>query len=240
MVKTTRFHTSAKPFHPRRFIDPNKPITMKFSLCTLLLPTAVSAFAPSSFGTSLLQTSLTLSKKTDNDDLGFLPFEDGEFEKTGMEKNSVPVSAMVVSAMAGLPSAAGAAGPDWGLFEGRTGSLIHPTVMGGLFLYSAYTAYLGFQWRRQRTLGDEISALKATLPKVPTPVTSDGTEDEAAAAEAAKVAAVAAPIEKEIQALQQERKDIAASGPRDKHFSQGAFLAFLGTSIAIEVCSDPF
>ena len=181
-----------------------------------------------------------LSKKTDNDDLGFLPFEDGEFEKTGMEKNSVPISAMVVSAMAGLPSAAGAAGPDWGLFEGRTGSLIHPTVMGGLFLYSAYTAYLGFQWRRQRTLGDEISALKATLPKVPTPVTSDGTEDEAAAAEAAKVAAVAAPIEKEIQALQQERKDIAASGPRDKHFSQGAFLAFLGTSIAIEVCSDPF
>lgn len=44
----------------------------------------------------------------------------------------------------------------------------------------------------------------------------------------------AAPIEKEIAELTSVRKELAAAGPRDKHFSQGALLAFLGTSFAIE------
>lgn len=93
--------------------------------------------------------------------------------------------------------------------------------MGGLLVYSCYTAFLGFQWRRQRTMGDEISALKKTLPA---PV------DEGEAP-----SPVAVEIQGQIAALQEERKSLAAAGPRDKHFGQGAWLVLLGTAFAIEV-----
>lgn len=49
--------------------------------------------------------------------------------------------------------------------EGRTAALIHPAVMGGLFVSSMYAGWLGWQWRRTRTIGDDIKALKAQLPK---------------------------------------------------------------------------
>ena len=49
-------------------------------------------------------------------------------------------------------------------FEQRTGSMLHPIAMGSMFLLSLSTGILGLQWRRQRTIGDEITALKKTLP----------------------------------------------------------------------------
>lgn len=131
-----------------------------------------------------------------------------------------------------------AAGPDWGIFEGRTGSLLHPLMMGGLALLSGYTALLGFQWRRQRTLGDEISALKKTLPDLGG---ASSVSEAISVANEAGDTVLAAQLrsgiatEKEIASLTQERKDLAAAGPRDKHFSNGALLAFLGTAFAIEV-----
>jgi hypothetical protein len=65
-----------------------------------------------------------------------------------------------------LTANAANAAPDWGLFAGRTASLIpvYPLTMGSLLAFALYTAYLGFQWRRQRTLGNEINALQLTLP----------------------------------------------------------------------------
>merc|ERR1712127_1117648 len=44
----------------------------------------------------------------------------------------------------------------------------------------------------------------------------------------------AVPLNAQIAELQTERKELAAKSPRDTHFSQGALLAFLGTSFAIE------
>merc|ERR1712232_895360 len=44
----------------------------------------------------------------------------------------------------------------------------------------------------------------------------------------------AIPLEEQIAELTAERKELASAGPRDKHFSQGALLAFLGTAFAIE------
>jgi len=114
-----------------------------------------------------------------------------------------------------------AAGPDWGIFEGRTLSLLHPAVMAGLLVYTLYTAFLGFQWRRQRTLGDEIAALKKKLPKP--------------AAEGEDPVPVNVEVEAQIKALQAERKDLAAAGPRDQHYAQGTLLAAVGTAFAIEV-----
>jgi hypothetical protein len=46
-------------------------------------------------------------------------------------------------------NAAFADSPDWGLFEGRTGSILHPITMFGMLALSVSTALLGFEWRRQ-------------------------------------------------------------------------------------------
>jgi hypothetical protein len=124
--------------------------------------------------------------------------------------------------------------PDWGIFEGRTGSILHPMFMGGLFGLSLYTAFLGFQWRRQRTLGDEISALKKQMPSLGSYKTIQEALDsgEMEAQEASLKAAL--PIEQEIANLTAERKELASQGNRDKHYNQGAWIAFLGTAFAIE------
>jgi hypothetical protein len=150
---------------------------------------------------------------------------------------TISTSALLWAASA---QAALADSPDWGLFEGRIGSLLHPLTMLGLLGFSISTALLGFNWKRQRTMGDEISALKKTLPDL------QGAKSVSEALAAAKSAdpvdqgrvnalQASMSIENEIDTLQKERKDLAAANPRDQHFSQGSLLAFLGTAFAIEV-----
>jgi Protein of unknown function (DUF4079) len=102
--------------------------------------------------------------------------------------------------------------PDWGLFAGRTASLLHPLTMGSLFVFTLYTAYVGFQWRWQRTLGDEIAMLQKKVP----PLNLDSRQ--------------ILPLEAQIAALMRERKEISSKGPRDQHFSQGALLACIEVS----------
>jgi hypothetical protein len=167
------------------------------------------------------------------------PSQENDSPKALLNVLEAPKLAMATAALwTATSELASAAGPDWGIFEGRTGSLLHPITMGGLFLYAGYTAFLGFQWRRQRTLGDEISGLKKSLPDLGG--AASVAQAVAAAQEAGDAAQAAAlqaaqATETEIAALTQERKDLAAAGPRDKHFAQGATMAFLGTAFAIEV-----
>jgi len=113
-------------------------------------------------------------------------------------------------------------------------SLLHPAMMGSLLLFSLYTAFLGFQWRRQRTLGDDISALRKTLPDLEG---ATSVKEAIATADGSRLSVLQSALEVEAQvtALTQERKDLAAAAPRDKHFSQGALLVFAGTLFAIEV-----
>lgn len=70
-----------------------------------------------------------------------------------------------------------AAGGEFGILEGRTIALIHPIVMGGLFVYTLWAGYLGWQWRRVRTIQNEISELKKQEKL--TPVTPEGSPVEA-------------------------------------------------------------
>lgn len=134
---------------------------------------------------------------------------------------------------------ASAAGPDWGIFEGRTGSLLHPITMLGLLAFSISTALLGFNWRRQRTIGDEISAIKKTLPDLGGAKTVSEAMETVKAAETVDTAMInrlqaALPIQAEIDALTAERKELSQGNNRDRHYSQGALLAFIGTAFAIE------
>ena len=66
-----------------------------------------------------------------------------------------------------------AAGGEYGILEGRSFALVHPIVMGGLFVYTLYAGYLGWQWRRVRTIQNEINELKKQ--EKPAAVTPEGT-----------------------------------------------------------------
>lgn len=152
---------------------------------------------------------------------------------------SAATAVALASLLASTPLSASAAGPDWGIFEGRTGSLLHPVAMLSMALFSASTGLLGFQWRRQRTLGDEISSIKKTLPNLngaksvkEALAAAEGAEEVDAAYVSSLKAAL--PTEGEIDELVKERKELASAGPRDKHFSQGSLLLFVGTAFAIE------
>lgn len=213
---------------------------MKFSLLVFALAygTTNAFVAPQPVAQQMSRVVVLAAAPSDkNDDQPFKRANDDV--GPGFWGDVAPKAALATTAMwTATAELASAAGPDWGIFEGRIGSLLHPIAMLSMFLYSAYTAFLGFQWRRQRTLGDDISALKKSLPDMGG--ASSVAEAVAAAEEAgdsSKVAALKAAqsTEDEIKALQQERKDLAAAGPRDRHFAQGALLAFIGTSFAIVV-----
>ncbi|GBF91379.1 hypothetical protein Rsub_04119 [Raphidocelis subcapitata] len=118
--------------------------------------------------------------------------------------------------------AALATGGSFGLLEGRSAALVHPLVMGILFTLSGYAGFLGWQWRRTRTIGDDIKALKAQVPKAP--------QGEGAPAPPPS------PLEGQIVALEKERKDLIAGGFKDKHTAAGSVLLAFGVCIAIEGC----
>lgn len=114
-----------------------------------------------------------------------------------------------------------AAGGEFGILEGRTFALIHPIVMGFLFFYTLWAGYLGWQWRRVRTIQNEINELKKQVK--PTPVTPEGTPVEAAPS----------PVEIKIQQLSEERKELIKGSYKDRHFNAGSILLGFGVFEAI-------
>lgn len=116
-----------------------------------------------------------------------------------------------------------AAEGELGLLEGRTAALVHPALMFFLLGVSGYAGYLGFQWRRTRTLPEEIKALKAQLP--------------AATAEGARPPS---PLDAQITALEQERKSLISGNFRDKHSVWGSLLLAMGVGIAIEGAANTY
>ncbi len=152
---------------------------------------------------------------------------------------NLPIAAAVSTAMwSVLPNMSMAAGPDWGLFEGKTGSLLHPMAMAGLLFYSLYTGYLGLQFRRQRELGNEISDLRKLLPKVEAASIADALQQEDLTPSDKIALQKGLEVESQINELAAERKELSSKGLRDQHFNQGALLAFIGTFFAIEVSNS--
>ena len=126
------------------------------------------------------------------------------------------VSALAIAACAtAMPEAAHASGGEFGILEGRTAALVHPIGFGAMYGISLYAGWLGLQWRRVRTVGDEITELKKTLP---------------ADAEAAAGSAVA----KQIDELAATRKELVAGKFKDKHANMGYLLLALGVTLAVE------
>jgi hypothetical protein len=218
--------------------------TMRVS--SLIFIGSVSAFSIQQPLSTRLSSVLSRSTPTV---ISMAPSNDSQVNKVveasnhGLQQSfSSVASAVTTTSMLWAASAQSALAdsPDWGLFEGRIGSLLHPIMMFSMLGFSIWTAILGFNWRRQRTMGDEISALKKSLPDL------QGSKTVLEALAAAKSAdavdqgrvnklQAAMSVESQIDALQKERKELAAANPRDQHFSQGSLLALVGTVFAIEV-----
>ncbi|PKA60713.1 hypothetical protein AXF42_Ash006347 [Apostasia shenzhenica] len=95
-----------------------------------------------------------------------------------------------------VPPDAMAAAGEFGILEGRTAALVHPLVMASLFFYTLRAGYLGWQWRRVRTIQDEINELKKQV-KSPTAVaTVAGSQETSPAPPQAP-----SPVEAKIQQL---------------------------------------
>lgn len=127
---------------------------------------------------------------------------------------SLPLTALTIPFFYG-PMDACAGGGDFGILEGRTASIIHPFVMSALFLLSIWAGYLGWQWRRIRTIQTEINDLKKQVQ--PMPATPEGTPQ-----------APPSPVEAKIKQLTEERKQLLQGKYRDKHFNVGSILLFVG------------
>ncbi|KAK8711379.1 hypothetical protein V6N13_146663 [Hibiscus sabdariffa] len=110
---------------------------------------------------------------------------------------------------------------EFGILEGRSFALVHPIVMGGLFFYTLWAGYLGWQWRRVRTIQNEVNELKKQVK--PAAVTPEGKPVEAPPS----------PVELQIQKLTEERKELVKGSYRDRHFNAGSILLGFGVLEAV-------
>nr|GEX02289.1 hypothetical protein CTI12_AA439240 [Tanacetum cinerariifolium] len=133
----------------------------------------------------------------------------------GLKSASLPLTAITLPFILNSQDAL-AAGGEFGILEGRSLALVHPIVMAGLFAYTLYAGYLGWQWRRVRTIQNEINELKKQ--EKPAAVTPEGTP----------VPAPPSPLQTKIQQLSEERKELIKGQYKDKHFNAGSILLAFG------------
>ncbi|KAJ4957091.1 hypothetical protein NE237_013874 [Protea cynaroides] len=138
----------------------------------------------------------------------------------------LPLTALALPFLADSKDAL-AAGGEFGILEGRTFALIHPLVMAGLFFYTLWAGYLGWQWRRVRTIQNEINELKKQVQ--PASVAPEGATLSAAASTSVSLS----PVEAKIQQLTEERKELIKGSYRDRHFNAGSILLGFGVFEAI-------
>lgn len=111
---------------------------------------------------------------------------------------------------------ASAIGGEYGIFEGRTLSLLHPGFMLFLFGSSLYAAKLGFDWRRARELGGIIRQMKADLP-----------------APNAEGVRPPSPLDADISSLETERKTLLGKKLNENHENWGHLLLGLGVLFSV-------
>lgn len=123
----------------------------------------------------------------------------------------------VTAVSAGLallaPAEAMAKEGKWGALEGKASSLVHPIIMGVLFLATLYTGFLGWQWRQTRLVGVELADLRKTLPD------EDPEKEPSSAAKAIKA---------QIAELTQQRTDLVSGKFKDRHHQISALLLASG------------
>eukprot|EP01035_Chromulina_nebulosa_P017416 gene17416-22966_t len=154
------------------------------------------------------------------------------------------------------PDAANAIGGEYGLFEKKAASLLHPITMLLLFGTSFYSGVLGLKWRRLREIPTEIKSLSEGLPKISTGKVSsplsttisaiksdlvalEGSEDNDTPSKVASlkndlaVLTSALDLDSKIIELTNERKSLIGDNLRDKHWLTGSVLLGVGVTVSI-------
>jgi len=178
-------------------------------------------------------------------------------QETSTGKPLASAALVALSVMSFAPDAL-AKGGELGILEGRTLALLHPAMMYLLLGTTAYSGYLGWQWRRVRTMGDEIADLKQSLKdyegdagkkvKKVELVGSNGVEVESPEQQQqqqqqqseAQVSPYASSVTAQIDSLQAERKDLISKKFKDKHFALSSLLLGAGVTFSIEGCLNTF
>jgi len=125
----------------------------------------------------------------------------------------VAAAAASVGAVGLLPSEAWAKGGIYGPLEGKASSLVHPFIMGALFLVTCYVGFLGWQWRETRTIAGPIKELQAEIKKH-----AQGREEGAELNETEK------KLQADLDELTSRRKELAEGKYKAKHHEMSALL----------------
>ena len=198
------------------------------ALCVVaLLPVATMGLALPSAVRSSRPSLVRMSAPLPFDPLGL--HEEVPTVRREASSEMATVAAGLAALAAMQPDAALAKGGQYGIFEGRIISLAHPTIMAVVYGASAFAAFTGYQWRRLREIGNEITALKAEQKplKAKLDALEEGNTDAA-------LARSVADLTSQIDGLSATRKELAGESFRDKHFQVGSVVLGLGTSFAIE------
>jgi len=181
-----------------------------------------------------------------------------ELELSEKENNNymlVMAPCLVAALMLPCESVLADAG-SYGILAGRTASMLHPVSNIALFFTSLYSAYLGFQWRRLRDIGEELKVLNSQLPsissgKLKSPVaatlatlssnlqalqvdpTPEGLSQIDVIRQDIGIVTAAAELDSKISELSAARKDLLSMNLRDKHFASGSVLLGVGVSVSI-------
>ena len=192
----------------------------------------------------------------------FMPFSDMSLmtEKDHASRDLQTAAFIGAAASLFLPlEEAFAKDGEYGIFENRAASMLHPLTMAALFCTSLYSAYLGLQWRRLRGLGDEMKFLSSQLPvlssgpakfpvsdmlttinteiatlqsatELPTPT---GAQRLAALQKDIEMLRGAASLDAKMSELSDTRKSLLSANLRDKHYTTGSWLLGAGVTVSI-------
>jgi len=149
--------------------------------------------------------------------------------RLGAEEVSTAVAAPAAAALLamGTPTAALAKEGAYGFLEKKLPALVHPAIMGVVFLVSINAAITGFKWRQLRSVTSQVNELKAQLKPL-------AAKAEAEESPSAALTSQIRELESDINSLTATRKDLSSANLRDTHWQMGSILLGLGTSFAIE------
>ena len=125
--------------------------------------------------------------------------------------------------------------------QGTLVSLIHPAIMDFLFLSTLWTGYLGWQWRRTRTIPEELKQLKKELPEKDAegnrPVSKvDGRIAALEEVSLAETHLLQASVQRSLAStavLVQQRKLMSKKEYKGRHHNWGGLIMGLGTATAV-------
>ena len=178
--------------------------------------------------------------------------ETTSFRKNKFDFSNILMTSTALSLLMPVQEAF-AIGGEYGLLEGRIGSMLHPFTMLALFGTSVYSGYLGLQWRKLRDIGEQLKQLNSNIPKL-----SSGTASFPIASSIANLqskvqslnpetdSATISALKRDISSLSSvssldqtytelsnTRKDLVSANLRDKHHLTGSVLLGVGVGVSL-------